>query len=181
MCVTAISCRVLDDFVPCVLSLQLTPLLASCQGSALTLPSGAMGVFNVASDWSLGQPHASPVCDMETWMVMELMDRGTLAAVVRGGGLVHPVTKNIKMVSVRGVDGGGGRWGKRGGGGGRWGGGMFVHPIIRNIKMVSVRGAGGSKGGTSSKRHLLFSCGGDGIPGKALTITANSSTWRNTN
>ena len=35
-------------------------------------------------------------------MVMELMDRGTLAAVVRGGGLVHPVTRNIKMVSVRG-------------------------------------------------------------------------------
>jgi hypothetical protein len=86
-----------------LLLLQLTPLLGSQAGSGLTLPSGAMGILHVASDWSLGQPHTSPLCDMETWMVMELMDRGTLAAVVRAGGFVHPVTRTIKMVR-RGVE-----------------------------------------------------------------------------
>ena len=82
-------------------------MLDSLQGSDMTLPSGAVGVFNIDSSALNPTPHP-PVCDMETWMVMELMDRGTLAAVVRGGGLVHPVTRNIKMVSVRGVDWGGG-------------------------------------------------------------------------
>jgi hypothetical protein len=35
---------------------------------------------------------------METWMVMELMDRGTLAARVRSGALIHPMTRIVNMV-----------------------------------------------------------------------------------
>ena len=66
----------------------------------MTLPSGAIGVFNVPPDWTMGRTRdAPPLCDMETWMVMELMDRGTLAAMVRGGAFIHPITRVINMVS----------------------------------------------------------------------------------
>jgi hypothetical protein len=75
-------------------------MLDSRQGSDMTLPSGAIGVFNVAPDWTMGRSHTSPVCDMETWMVMELMDRGTLAAMVRSGAFIHPMTRAINMVSL---------------------------------------------------------------------------------
>jgi hypothetical protein len=74
--------------------------MPSSAGSDLSLPPGAVGVFNVGSDWTVGAPHASPICDMETWMVLELMDRGTLAQLVRGGAFVVPTSRQIKLVSA---------------------------------------------------------------------------------
>jgi hypothetical protein len=53
---------------------------------------------------------------METWMVLELMDRGTLAQLVRGGAFVVPTSRQIKLVRrVTGVREGG-RKGRRKGG-----------------------------------------------------------------
>ncbi|WIA39949.1 hypothetical protein OEZ86_013381 [Tetradesmus obliquus] len=55
---------------------------------SLFLPDGAVGVFTLPKDWAVartaqqGQEMTSDV-DSETWIVMDLMDRGNLAAAVR--------------------------------------------------------------------------------------------------
>ena len=41
-------------------------MLDSRQGSDMTLPSGAIGVFNVPSDWTMNRTRdAPPLCDMD--------------------------------------------------------------------------------------------------------------------
>jgi hypothetical protein len=58
-----------------------------------------VGVFSIASAWTLGGPTGhGPVPDMETWMVLELMDRGNLAAAVRHGAFVNPVSRAVRQV-----------------------------------------------------------------------------------
>eukprot|EP00878_Enallax_costatus_P021947 GHUV01023262.1.p1 GENE.GHUV01023262.1~~GHUV01023262.1.p1 ORF type:complete len:315 (+),score=85.65 GHUV01023262.1:600-1544(+) len=62
-------------------------------GSDLFLPQGAVGVFNLPSNWAVVQRTQAaaaagshgPAIDTETWIVMDLMDQGNLAAALRHG------------------------------------------------------------------------------------------------
>eukprot|EP00878_Enallax_costatus_P002645 GHUV01002830.1.p1 GENE.GHUV01002830.1~~GHUV01002830.1.p1 ORF type:complete len:787 (+),score=114.21 GHUV01002830.1:311-2362(+) len=71
----------------------------------LFLPDGAVGVFTLPSTWAIiqrgttGQP--APTIDTETWIVMDLMDRGNLAAALRHSNLfVDQETGKVDMGRV---------------------------------------------------------------------------------
>eukprot|EP00878_Enallax_costatus_P019450 GHUV01020521.1.p1 GENE.GHUV01020521.1~~GHUV01020521.1.p1 ORF type:complete len:288 (+),score=67.25 GHUV01020521.1:538-1401(+) len=79
----------------------------SSQGdSDLFLPQGAVGVFNLPTDWAVVQrtqaasSHA-PTIDTETWIVMDLMDRGNLATALRHGDtFLDQHTGTLDMASL---------------------------------------------------------------------------------
>lgn len=86
-----LGCHILCTLPPVLL--QGAP--GSLMGSSLFLPDGAVGVFNLPSSWAVAQSHQSSsisAIDSETWIVMELMDAGTLAAAVGLGAFYAPGT-----------------------------------------------------------------------------------------
>lgn len=74
---------------------------------SLFLPDGAVGVFDLPSTWAViqrsqGLQSPAPMIDSETFIVMDLMDRGTLAAAIRQGAFVDPATGGVRAVRCRG-------------------------------------------------------------------------------
>lgn len=98
MCAVPLLCAVLSF---CATHTQGAP--SSAGTGSLFLPEGAVGVFDLPSTWAVIQKQGlagpPPMIDTETWIVMDLMDRGNLAAAIRQGAFLDAPGEAIRPVS----------------------------------------------------------------------------------